>query len=348
MLRRRPELQAVTGVIAIRKALTTALRLLVTAGLLLALAARFDLGRAAELMGQASLSVLLATIIVLFAANLIVGLRWHLVLSAAAPSPGPVILMKIVCVGLFFNQLLPTGVGGDAVRAWRCRKIGIGLGSAIRSVLLDRATGYAVLVALYAASLPSLLHLLPEPRQRAGLVVVLFAALLGLLALGILDYLPRFMLRLRVLAPLAELSRESRRLFTHPVRGGAVMALSTLTIGSTILAFKLAGDSIGISLSFASWLMIVPPVTLIQLLPVSLAGWGVREVALVFALACFGVAPEAALAASVLMGLCQILSGFPGGVFWLTGWDIAGAQVDLPEGPGLSVHRASSSSTNVG
>src|SRR5580704_1039271 len=68
-------------------------------------------------------------------------------------------------VGLFFNQVLPTGVGGDAIRAWRCRKLGIGLGPAIRSILLDRACGYLVLVVIYAASLPSLLHILPEARQ---------------------------------------------------------------------------------------------------------------------------------------------------------------------------------------
>ncbi len=69
--------------------------------------------------------------------------------------------------------------------------------------------------------------------------------------------------------------------------------------------------------------MIVPPVTLIQLLPVSLAGWGVREVVLVVALAPFGVPPEAALAISVLFGLCLVVIGLPGGLIWLVDWDIA-------------------------
>ena len=69
--------------------------------------------------------------------------------------------------------------------------------------------------------------------------------------------------------------------------------------------------------------MIVPPVSLIQLLPISLAGWGVREVVLVIALASFGVPAEAALATSVLLGLCLIIIGVPGGLLWLTDWDIA-------------------------
>ena len=69
--------------------------------------------------------------------------------------------------------------------------------------------------------------------------------------------------------------------------------------------------------------MIVPPVALIQLLPVSLAGWGVREVVLVVALASFGVPAEAALATSVLLGICMIVIGLPGGLIWLVNWDIA-------------------------
>lgn len=274
-------------------------------------------------MGHASLPLLAMTLTALLAANLAVALRWHLILSAAAPSPGLPTLLKLVFVGLFFNQVLPTGVGGDAVRAWRCSKLGIGLGAAVRSILLDRAWGYAVLVILYVAVLPSLWQVLPETGERAGVVAVLAAALVGLLGLVSLDRLPRPLSGLRVIAPFAELSRQSRRLFMYPGRCGAVLGLSFLTIALTIVAFKLIADSIGTRLSLGTWAMVVPPVTLIQLLPVSLAGWGVRETALVVALGSFGVPAEAALATSILLGLCMILAGLPGGLIWLAGWDIA-------------------------
>jgi len=219
--------------------------------------------------------------------------------------------------------VLPTGVGGDAVRIWRCGKLGISLGPAVRSILLDRACGYLVLIIVYAASLPSLLGILADAQQRGVVVAVLGAGLLGLVALLLLDYLPRPLLRLRLIALLAELSRESRRLFTHPARCSAVLGLSAFTIGLTIVAFKLVADGVGSRLSLGSWIMIVPPVTLIQLLPISLAGWGVREVVLVVALASFGVPAEAALATSVLLGICLILIGLPGGLIWLVNWDIA-------------------------
>src|ERR1700757_2077051 len=70
------------------------------------------------------------------------------------------------------------------------------------------------------------------------------------------------------------------------------------------------------------------PLMLIQLLPISLAGWGVREAVLVVALAPFGVPAEAALATSVLLGLCLIASSLPGGLIWLGNWDIAPSGVE--------------------
>jgi len=56
-----------------------------------------------------------------------------------------------------------------------------------------------------------------------------------------------------------------------------------------------------------------------------LARWGLREVGFVVVLGGFGIPPEAALATSVLVGLCLIIIGLPGGLLWLTGWDITGA-----------------------
>jgi glycosyltransferase 2 family protein len=287
------------------------------------LAQRFDLGRAAGLIGRASPTFVAATLVVLAAASALVAMRWHLILEANAASPGRGTLLKLVFVGLFFNQVLPTGIGGDAVRAWRCRKLGIALGAAVRSVLLDRACGYFVLIVLYASVLPSLLNVFPQTHQQIALVGVFAAAMVGLLALVTLDYLPRTISRLRVIGPLVELSRESRRLLMNPRFCGAVLSVSVITLALSIIAFKLAGDAVGSRLPLEDWIIIVPPVTLIQLLPVSLAGWGVRELALVVALGPFGVPAESALATSLLMGFGAILVGLPGSLIWLADWDIA-------------------------
>jgi uncharacterized membrane protein YbhN (UPF0104 family) len=290
-----------------------------------ALLAHVDLSRAKELLGHVSLPLLAAGTATLLATSPFSALRWHIVLAAETTSPGPWTLLKIVLVGLFFNQALPSGVGGDAIRAWRCHRLGIGVAAAIRSLVLDRVSGYFVMVVLFAAGLPVLLNILPDVRQRYGVVLLFGAALCGLLVLFLIDYLPRGLLRFRLVAELAALSREGRRLFGQPARSGAVLSLGAATVGLTILAFMLVAGSLGVDLPFVSWAVIVPPVSLIQLVPVSLAGWGVRELGFVVVLAGFGIPAEAALAASLLVGLCMILVGLPGGLLWLTEWDIAPA-----------------------
>src|SRR6266478_2715777 len=150
---------------AIRKLLIGSARLLVTAGLLWALLARVDLSHAKELVDHLSLPLLAAGATALLATSPFSALRWHVVLGAETTSPGPWTLLKIVLVGLFFNQTLPSGVGA---------------GAAIRSILLDRVSGYFVLVALFVAGLPLLLHILPDARQRYGVVALLGTALCGL------------------------------------------------------------------------------------------------------------------------------------------------------------------------
>jgi uncharacterized membrane protein YbhN (UPF0104 family) len=306
----------------VRRLSLVVLRLLVTVSLLWFLASRFDFEHATEIVSRVSLLLLTAALAAQVASVLVNAVRWQVVLAAEGPSPKLGSLTKLLFVGLFFNQVLPTGVGGDAARAWRCHRLGVPLGAAVRSVLIDRVGGHIVVVATYVASLPALLKVMPEPGVRASILAVLGVALSGLLALLLIDFLPVRLMRLPGIAAIADLSRATRRLITDPRRCVAMLGLSILTVGLAIFAFKLVGDSLNIPLSFVTWLAIVPPVSLIQLAPVSLAGWGVREAAMVVVLAGFGVPTAAALAISVLMGLIMIVLGLPGGLIWLADWDI--------------------------
>jgi hypothetical protein len=280
----------------------------VTAGRLWALLARVDLGHAKELLDHLSLPLLAAGATALLATSPFSALRWHVVSSGRD------------------NLSRTLDVAQDrARRVVFLTKFCSGVGTAIRSLVLDRVSGHFVTVALLAASLPVLLHILPDACQRYGVVLLLGAAPCGLFGLFLIDYLPWRLLRLRLVAELAALSRGGRRMFAQPERLATLLGLAIATVGLTILAFMPVADSLGVDLSFGSWVVIVPPVSLIQLVPVSLAGWGVRELGVVVVLAGFGIPAEAALANSLLVGLCLIVVGLPGGLLWLTGRDITSA-----------------------
>ena len=65
----------------------------------------------------------------------------------------------------------------------------------------------------------------------------------------------------------------------------------------------------------------MPPVLLVMTLPISIAGWGVREQAMVSAFALINVPGEGALALSIMFGLLGLIMGLPGGIVWLMSSD---------------------------
>jgi uncharacterized membrane protein YbhN (UPF0104 family) len=64
-------------------------------------------------------------------------------------------------------------------------------------------------------------------------------------------------------------------------------------------------------------LVLVPPVILVATLPISISGWGPREMAMITAFGFIGISKEHATALSVLFGAVSMLVSLPGGVFWL-------------------------------
>src|SRR6185295_2925343 len=99
---------------------------------------------ASELISSSPATPLVMAMVALAATTPINALRWRALLAPGPPLPTAFTLFKVLLVGIFFNQVLPSGIGGDAVRVWRCRKLGIGLGAAVRSIILERASGYAI------------------------------------------------------------------------------------------------------------------------------------------------------------------------------------------------------------
>lgn len=304
-------------------------RVLVTAALLFALAQRVDFADAGSLLANASISYLAAAVAMLFAAVTVSTFRWHAILAAQGPTPGRGALLKLSFIGLFFNQVLPTGIGGDSVRAWRCRSYGVDLATAIRSVLFDRISGYLIIVVLYGVGLPWLLENLPGAQQKSVVFTLFALSAGGFATFGVAGFLPERARRLPGLGALAVLSRDAWFLLGQPGRTGIIFALSALATVSTVAACMLVGQSVGIKVSLGHWLLIIGPITVIQLLPVSLAGWGVREIGLVAALPLFGVSPEAAVATSLLIGLCMIAIGLPGGLIWLIGFGLPRAKTEV-------------------
>jgi uncharacterized membrane protein YbhN (UPF0104 family) len=233
----------------------------------------------------------------------------------------------------FLNQVLPGAVLGDGVRAWRHRaRAGAAAhwAPAVRAVALERASGQALLLAWLAVTLP----LSPLAEGRGPATAAATAALLGLAAAvalggGRRPAPPRQRGRLRAAA--ATLGADTRRaLLAHPawlVQG----ALSAAILATCLATFYCAGRALGLHLDPRLVATVVPAVLLAMLVPVSIAGWGVRDGAAAALWALAGLSAADGAAASIVYGLMVLAGSLPGAPLALAaGRTAAGAAVTHP------------------
>ncbi|MFQ5957924.1 MAG: YbhN family protein [Alphaproteobacteria bacterium] len=303
----------------IRRLAGFAARASVTLLLLWLLAAKVDLAAVGQALKGASPAWVAAAFILVSLQALLATGRWALVCRILGHALPFLAVLRFSLIGLFFNQCLPSAVGGDAVRVWLAQRAGLALGGAMRSVLLDRMAGLGGLTLITAAALPALLQRVDNPAMQTGiaLCIALVAALFALILVA--DRVPGFPLRFRVARALADLGEDARKLMLRPGAAARVVGISLAVHLLIVAAVYALARALGIAAGFVDCLALVPPVILASAIPVSLAGWGVREGAMVAAFGFIGVAAYQALALSVALGLALLAVGIPGGVLWLTG-----------------------------
>src|SRR5882724_1383340 len=166
-------------------------KLLISGGLLYLALRGVDLATALARINQINAGWILVAIAVTLLQILLGALRWRKITALCdAPLSAPQAL-RFNLIGSFFNQTLPSSIGGDAVRLWLVSRTGAGWRSATYSVLVDRAIGLIALAIVIVGSLPWSYQLIDDAHGRAALVLIDFAALaggLGFLAFGRLPW----------------------------------------------------------------------------------------------------------------------------------------------------------------
>lgn len=249
--------------------------------------------------------------------TLSLALRWSAILGALGYVSGPRFTFPLVLIGQFFNQALPSAVGGDALRVWLAYRSGLPGIVAIASVVLDRLLGILALLLLVTAAFPEVSALTRNPIVPNSFALVLCAGYGGFIVLALADRLPGRFGKLKVVRMVAQLAGDLRAVLKSPRAAPAVLFYGLLNqVGSALVVFVLA-HGIGLNVSLSACLLIVPLANLVQVAPISIAGWGVRETFFVVAFGMVGVAATQALALSITYGLLYALISLPGGVVWL-------------------------------
>jgi glycosyltransferase 2 family protein len=318
---RRYRLIRVQGLNPMRRALSFFLKAAVSL-LLLYLALNWaNIGMMSDRLSRIKLSWIGVEVVCIVVQQFLAAMRWRMiVLACGTPMPLKQ-AFRYIMIGGFFNQTLPSSVGGDAVRIWLLGR-NSGWRNAAYSVLLDRLIGVMALAAIVLICLPWTLTLVRNPVGRIALLAIGIGSLLA--GLAFLGFGSRRLTILQRWAPtrhLADIAAIGLRLARSPRLAVPVCSLSLVIQLLTVLAAWCAAKSVAAAFGFADALFLMPPVVLISIVPISIAGWGVREGAMVIACGYAGLAQSEGLLVSLLFGAGFVLVGMIGGAVWIVSSD---------------------------
>jgi uncharacterized protein (TIRG00374 family) len=298
-------------------------KLLVSSLLLAFLFLRVDRSLFVRTLQALPLKVFVGCAGLYFLGHLISTVRWQRLLLAEGIRVPLWRLTLVYFEGAFFNLFLPTLIGGDIVRGYAIYRITRGHDASIPSILVDRLSGFAALVVIALVALGLAYGEIRDP-QVAAMTLGVAAAFVGMIAVLLNDRvkdrasgllrgmgLARFQVRLQGMVEALHRYRGHRRAL------GQALVLSALLQALIIVTYYLIGAGLNLGVPLAYFFLYVPLITFVAMLPVSVAGLGVREGGAVYFFAKVGVDAAAALGMSLAWFSLSLIVSSLGGLAFL-------------------------------
>ena len=281
-------------------------RLCVSFGLLIALARWLEVSEIADRLAQMRpfwIGLALVLSVVQVAAS---AWRWRFTAGRLGIELPFSIAMREYYVAMFLNQVIPGGVVGDVSRAWRHARaqslLRSASGPAVRAVILERASGQVVMAMVALLSVVSL---------PLGLGVTWWW---GVLAVGVVVSGFWYWVRdLNDTSLAGRFWRDARLALFAGLAFPLQFASSVLVVATYLTTYVIAARAIGVETPLLVLAPLVAPVLLTMLIPVTVAGWGLREGAAALLWGMAGLTAVDGVAISVAYGLLVLLSTLPGG-----------------------------------
>jgi uncharacterized membrane protein YbhN (UPF0104 family) len=278
--------------------------------ILTALALRMDKDVVYQLIAHFKASAWLYAILLTASQFILLSFRWMLLLNVGKRHLNASKAIQINFTSQLANLVFITSVGGVLARIALSIQHGASFFKTIVATAFDRALTLAALLLLAAIFLPNLSSYVDNTFLAS------FAGYISLLLLTLFVVTPLFLnfifFRLPQVTRLKGRWRYGVRylrvLINNPVLCFKTISLSLLAQISFFLAVFCLIISSNLSLSFWQVMAVLPAISLVASLPISMGGWGVREGAFVYGLGLLGVPMETSFLISVQVGLIGVLT----------------------------------------
>jgi glycosyltransferase 2 family protein len=309
-----------------KRAVRIFLQLAVSGGILVFLLVQIDVARTVDLVRSSNAGYLALALAIFLFTTWVMAWRWQLLLASKGIHEPLGWLTRLYFVGYAAGQILPTSMGGDAVRiVEHARRRPDAKGEAAGAVLIERVIGASGTLLLVAVGLAV------AAGRYEDIALLVWIELAGVLSIVVLAFLlfsrrTRRLLehrifplgrRLRIDRPLESVHRSLHGYRDH---AGVLVGTLALTIGvqfARMIAIWLCGEAVGVDVSPLVYVILGPLLFLVMLVPFTINGIGVREAFFVAFLGRFGVDADAAFATGFLFYVVTVATSVPGGLVLL-------------------------------
>jgi uncharacterized protein (TIRG00374 family) len=302
------------------------LQLLVSGAVLALLLWQIDLGQTIDILKESRWGYVLGSLAIFLATTWLMAWRWWMLLRVRGVHEPYNWLVRMYFVSYAASQVLPTAIGGDAVRIIEhARRRPDVRATAAGAVVMERILGAAGTLVLVAVALALAAGRYEGVRLLVILELALFAALIVLGLLLFSKNLGRHLeerlfplgKRLRIDGPMQSLYRAMHEYRNTPAALFWVIVVTLVAQGGRVIAIWLCGEAVGVDVSPWVYVILGPLLFLVQMIPFTLNGIGVREAFFVGFLGRFDVPSEVAFAAGFLYFAVSIATSLPGAIlFW--------------------------------
>ncbi|AEH46000.1 hypothetical protein Thein_2152 [Thermodesulfatator indicus DSM 15286] len=293
-----------------KKYLSFFLKLAVSATLLFYLFRQTNFDLLFQTFKQVSPEWLTASIMVFFVFQLVSAFRWYEILKVLGFKKNVSFICRVYFIGMFFNAFLPGIFGGDLVRIFYLVKEGSSKTVASFSVVYDRAFGFLGALFLLLIFVPLEGNFIPAHTRHS---IFYFSVTVLALTFVIVLFSKFWQERLgNNLAHTLTLVLKIKNFLKLFYLGLAVQVLYNIHVA-------LLGKSLGISIPWLKYFLIIPLMGILASLPISLGGFGVREGTLAYFLNLLGEPKEMGIALGFLTYGVALIGGAVGGYFYLRG-----------------------------
>jgi uncharacterized protein (TIRG00374 family) len=303
------------------KRLSFFLRVAVSIGLVALMVTRLDTANMLRFVRRADVGLVALTLLAVLADRTLMAVRWMKLVEALGVHAARSKLFKIFFLSTFFGSFLPSGVGGEAVRAISFSRLTSKGIESVASVVLDRLIGLLSMLLTGLLSLGVFYQVYPHP---ALLYVVLASSFLLLIVLGSALARP-------VHAKLLErfgsgagrfagwLRKGVEAMTRYREKPGVLGLVLLMSIGVQLLRVLqayLLSEAMDLETPAVYFLCFVPPILVITMLPISVGGWGTANLAYVALFSQVGMDPDGAFVLSVLILGLGVVGNLPGGLIY--------------------------------